>query len=212
MKILIIHIKASYDQNISLIFYVKDGSHVRLWHPSCVYITAQRQYTAVHKMRTPLKLHSLHYNLVWVNPRSHWYLWTFVSDGFNGSGIIPEIIDLRTFYADLSANVFKQKIEKVWRLLNHDTGCPKKNGNSVTNWISSLLWISIVIPNFRSHNIIMSARVYFMKRVNDVSRWVYNVSARQTVKTDKFTLFLHCNFLVLLSTTVCSEKIKKIWT
>ena len=22
------------------IFYVKDGSHVRLWHPSCVYITA----------------------------------------------------------------------------------------------------------------------------------------------------------------------------
>ena len=126
MKILIIHIKASYDQNISLIFYVKDGSHVRLWHPSCVYITAQ--YTAVHKMRTPLKLLSLHYNLVWVNPRSHWYLWTFVSDGFNGSGIIPKIIDLRTFYADFSANVFKQKIEKVWRLLNHDTGCPKKMG------------------------------------------------------------------------------------
>ena len=25
--------------------------------------------------------------------------------------------------------------------------------------------ISIVIPNFKSHNIIMSARVYFMKRV-----------------------------------------------
>ena len=33
------------------------------------------------------------------------------------------------------------------------TGCPKKHGNSVTNWISSLLWISIVIPNFKSHNI-----------------------------------------------------------
>ena len=47
MIILIIHIIVSYDQNISLIFYVKDGSHVRLWHPSCVYITAQRQYTAV---------------------------------------------------------------------------------------------------------------------------------------------------------------------
>ena len=31
MKILIIHIIVSYDQNISLIFYVKDGSHVRLW-------------------------------------------------------------------------------------------------------------------------------------------------------------------------------------
>ena len=26
------------------LFYVNDGSHVRLWHPSCVYITAQRQY------------------------------------------------------------------------------------------------------------------------------------------------------------------------
>ena len=31
------------------------------------------------------------------------------------------------------------------------TGCPKKHGNSVTNSISSLLWISIVIPNFKSH-------------------------------------------------------------
>ena len=27
--------------------------------------------------------------------------------------------------------------------------------------------MSIVIPNFKSHNIIMSARVYFMKRVKD---------------------------------------------
>ena len=35
---MIIHIIVSYDQNISLIFYVKDGSHVRLWHPSCVSI------------------------------------------------------------------------------------------------------------------------------------------------------------------------------
>ena len=47
------------------------------------------------------------------------------------------------------------------------TGCPKKHGYSVTNSISSLLWISIVIPNFKSLNIIMSARVYFMKRVKD---------------------------------------------
>ena len=47
MIIVIIHIIVSYDQNISLILYVKDGSHVRLRHPSCVYITAQRQYTAV---------------------------------------------------------------------------------------------------------------------------------------------------------------------
>ena len=41
----------------------------------------------------------------------------------------------------------------------------QKHGNSVTNSISSLLWISIVIPNFKSHNIIMSGRLYFMKRV-----------------------------------------------
>ena len=40
--ILIIHIIVSFDQNISFIFYVNDGSHVRLRHPSCVYITAQR--------------------------------------------------------------------------------------------------------------------------------------------------------------------------
>ena len=49
----------------------------------------------------------------------------------------------------------------------YDAGCPKKHGNSVTNLISSLLWNSIVIPNFKSHNIIMSARVYFMKRAID---------------------------------------------
>jgi len=49
------------------------------------------------------------------------------------------------------------------RRLGYHTGCPKNHRNSVTNWISSLLWISIVIP----YNIIMSARVYFMKRVKD---------------------------------------------
>ena len=37
----------------------------------------------------------------------------------------------------------------------------------MTNSISSLLCISIVIPNFKSHNFIMSARVNFMKRVKD---------------------------------------------
>ena len=50
MIILIIQIKVSYDQNISSNFYVKDGSHVRLRHPSCGYITAQRQYAAVQKI------------------------------------------------------------------------------------------------------------------------------------------------------------------
>ena len=49
------------------------------------------------------------------------------------------------------------------------TRCPNKHGNSVTSSILSLLWISIVIPNFKSHDIIMSARVYFIKRVKGVS-------------------------------------------
>ena len=77
----------------------------------------------------------------------------------------------------------------------------------VTNSASSLLRISIVnvIPNFKSHTIIMSARVYLMKRVKDSK----DVSARWTVKTDKFTLFVYFNFLVLLSTTVCSQNINK---
>ena len=38
--------------------------------------------------------------------------------------------------------------------LDDYTGCPKKHRNSV-------------IPNFKCQNIIMSARVYFMKRVKD---------------------------------------------
>ena len=53
----------------------------------------------------------------------------------------------------------------------------------------------------------MSARVYYIKRVKvckDVS-----IMSRWTVKTDKFTLFVDCNFLVLLSATVCSQNINK---
>ena len=46
------------------------------------------------------------------------------------------------------------------------TRCPNKHGNSVKNLISSLLWPSIVIPNFKSNNIFMSARMYLMKTVN----------------------------------------------
>jgi len=48
----------------------------------------------------------------------------------------------------------------------HLQGVPRNHGNSVTNSISSLLWTSIVISNFKSHNIVMSARVYLMKTVN----------------------------------------------
>jgi len=63
----------------------------------------------------------------------------------------------------------------------------------------------------KSHNIIMSAWVYFMKRVKDCKDVV--IMSRQdehwTVKTDKFTLFVYCNFFVLLSTTVCSQNINK---
>ena len=36
-----------------------------------------------------------------------------------------------------------------------------------------------------------------------------NVSAKSTLKTDKFTLFVYCNFLVLPSKTVCSQNINK---
>ena len=46
-----------------------------------------------------------------------------------------------------------------------------------------------------------------MKTVNGCN--VYNVFVRLTVKTDKFTLFVYCNFLVSLSTTVCSQNINK---
>ena len=52
-------------------------------------------------------------------------------------------------------------------LKGQDTGCPNKYRNSVTNSISSLLYISIVIPDFKSHNSIMFAKVYFMKNVKD---------------------------------------------
>ena len=94
-------------------------------------------------------------------------------------------------------------------IINKITGCPKTHGNSVTNSISSLLWISIVLPNFKSHNIIMSARVYFMERVKDwkdvsiMSPWPW------TVKTDKFSLFVYWNLLVLLSVSLCSQNINK---
>ena len=52
-------------------------------------------------------------------------------------------------------------------IFNELQGVPINMGIQWTNSISSLLWISIVIPNFKSHNITMSARVYFMKRVKD---------------------------------------------
>ena len=82
----------------------------------------------------------------------------------------------------------------------------QKHGNSVTNSISSLLWISILIPNFKSHNIIMSARVYFMKRVKDCKD-VSIMSPKD--KQWRRTRLLYCKLQVLLSTTVCSQNINK---
>ena len=57
------------------------------------------------------------------------------------------------------------RIKHFLSLKSYTTGCSNKHGNSVTNSISSLLWISIVIPDFKSHNSILSAIVYFMKTV-----------------------------------------------
>ena len=54
----------------------------------------------------------------------------------------------------------------------------------------------------------MSARGYFMKRVKDCKD-VSIMSPQGPMKTDKFTLFAYCNFLDLLSTTVCSQNINK---
>ena len=46
----------------------------------------------------------------------------------------------------------------------------------------------------------MSARVYLKNRVKDCK----DVSI-MSPQDDKFTLFVYCNFLVLLSTTACSQ-------
>ena len=74
----------------------------------------------------------------------------------------------------------------------------------MTNLRSSLLRISIVIPDFKSHNFIMSARVYFVKTVNgckDVSKGLCKMNSEDD---QLFTLLVYYNLLVLLSTTLCS--------
>ena len=55
----------------------------------------------------------------------------------------------------------------------------------------------------------MSARVNFMKRVKDCKDVSIMSPQDEHVKTDKFTLFVYCNFIVLLSKTVCGQNIKK---
>ena len=54
----------------------------------------------------------------------------------------------------------------------------------------------------------MSARGHFMKRVKDCKD-VSIMSPQGAMKTDKFTLFVYCNFLVLLCTIVYSQNINK---
>ena len=100
---------------------------------------------------------------------------------------------------------------RFFQQIQYHTGCPNKHGNSVTNWISSLLWISIAIPNFKSHIIIMSARVYFMKGkkdCKDVS--IMSPQDEQWIRTSLLCLytaiFLCC---VLLSTTRMQSKHKQ---
>ena len=89
----------------------------------------------------------------------HCILWTLQHHSLNIKGLQYQVVIKGLELRSLS-------------LLSHPsiqflyvTRCPKKHGNSVTNSISSLLWISIVIPNFKSQNIVMSARVYFKKRL-----------------------------------------------
>ena len=88
---------------------------------------------------------------------------------FDGICISFLLLRARSLYSShvvhvLCGAIFWPLDVSCWILIQ---GVPKKHGNTVTNSISSLLWISIVIPNYKSHNIIMSARVYLMKTVKD---------------------------------------------
>ena len=71
------------------------------------------------------------------------------------------------------------------------TGCPNKHGNSGTHSRSSLLRISLVIPDFKSHNLIMSARVYFMK--------IINLTKMNNADGHVYVVCINYIFLVLLS-------------
>ena len=99
----------------------------------------------------------------------------------------------KSIYGSLMCSINFYQIDSYIRLLKfHCTyRVSNKHGNWVTNSRSSLWRISIGIPDFKSPNINMYARVYFMKTVNgfkDVSI-LCPASARWTVKTDKFTLY-----------------------
>ena len=92
---------------------------------------------------------------------------------------------------DLFLNSLNQNfgdIEITYRitilLYYYTTGCPKKHGNSVTKSISSLLWISIVIPDLKIH------RVYFMKTVNGCKDvFIMSPQDEQWRRTSLFCLY-----------------------
>jgi len=85
----------------------------------------------------------------------------------------------------------------------------QKHGNSVTNPTSSLLLISFVIPNFISHNIIMSGRLYFMKRVKDCEDVSIMSPQDEQLRRQSLLCLYTAIFLFLLSTTVSSQNISK---
>jgi len=58
----------------------------------------------------------------------------------------------------------------------------------------------------------MFARVYFVKIVKDCKGVSIMSPQDKQWDKDKFTLFVYCNILVLLSTNVCSQTTNKLWT
>ena len=77
------------------------------------------------------------------------------------------------------------------------------------NSISCLLRFSIVIPDFKSHNIFMSATVYSMVTINGCKE----LSIKSPQDEQWRRISLHCLytaiFLFYYSTTVCSLNINK---
>ena len=91
----------------------------------------------------------------------------------------------------------------------------------MTNSKSSLLWISMYYLTSKAIILIilicLLEFILWKRLMNEwMNEWMNgckDVSIMSlhgwTVKTDKFTLFVYCNFLVLLRTTVCSKNINK---
>ena len=115
----------------------------------------------------------------------------------------------KNFYTYHVVYLFSRKIPIV---LLYYTGGSNKHGNSVTNSRSSLLRISIVIPDFKSHNIIMSARVYFIKTVNgceEIEMFFDRIFFQNVSKVLRTTMILlkdchRLSFLVINNVLTCN--------